>query len=154
MPIVSEADRATYCAGIYAELLLGSLIAVARRPDQRQKPRPLSPSEAQAAIADDGWRHQPGDIGIGYFATRPGLAEAETIQDCWVEDGWLRRIASAFVDYDDGMIGGSVPVCADHARQEDWPKGAERWVRRSLRALMDEFERDDELEGGLPPLPN
>jgi hypothetical protein len=37
------------------------------------------------------------------------------------------------------MVGGTVPVCDDLAREEDWPDGAREWVAQDVAAVVDEL---------------
>jgi hypothetical protein len=138
LPELTEPERAAYVSAIYEELLASSLIAIAGEPAEGRRAKPLAPVEARAAIAADGWRRQPGDIGVGFVTTRPGLAEWEATQTCWACDGYVSRIASGEVEFEGEEVGGTVPVCDDHARQEDWPEGAERWVTESLAAALED----------------
>jgi hypothetical protein len=76
-PELGEAERAELRASIYAELLAGSLIAIAVHPDEGRRPRPIAPAQARAAIAEGGWRQEPWDQTFGYLTTCPGMAEVE-----------------------------------------------------------------------------
>jgi hypothetical protein len=48
------------------------------------------------------------------------------------------------------MVGGTVAICDDHARLEDWPEGADEWIFENLVAVMDEM-RGPPTAGQLGP---
>jgi hypothetical protein len=63
-------------------------------------------------------------------------AEAEQADLCWACDGFVHRLASGTVEFQQGVVGGLVPVCDHHLEQRDWPAGAEEWMVEDITRLM------------------
>jgi hypothetical protein len=136
-PEMSEGDRDEMVAELLRGLLASSLIAVAYEPEGERSARPLSPNEGRRII--DAIQVNPAAAGanVGYVTTRPGAVEWQGAELCQACDGYVSKLAVDQVEFERGMVGGLVAVCADHREVAAWPDGAADAVAESISDAVD-----------------
>jgi hypothetical protein len=137
-PEMRAEERNALVGDLFRSLLASSLIAVAHEPEAGRPARPLPPKNGSGFIDDAS--NDPAAVAptVGYVTTRPGSREWHDADLCQVCDGYVSRLTVDHVDFERGMVGGDVAVCAEHRDVDAWPEGAADAMADAIRGEVNE----------------